>query len=566
MNYTLPLALLLTFQICRAENFVVENLEDDGAGSLRMAITSANMNDSPDTITFADSLQTNGPHVITLDGPLNVTAPIEIIGPGRETLFISGDDNHRVFSLSGSTAANPHRLRNLTIQNGRATLGGANIRAFGSLEIHDCSILNGQATATNGNGNNTGNADGGGLFHSGGNLLIDSCLFQNNSTIGGFSQGGGFYTELGTATITNSRIVGNSTDGPVSEGGGIGSRSIMTLENCEITENETLNSSSGGGGIYADTNTTMRQCTISNNIVGRLTGISGYSVGGAFANVGGSATFENCTITGNSAPTGMGQGAGISSLSSGVLSFRNCIVSGNGTSDLDDPTSNRRLRYRDDGFNLFGTVTNTILSISANRDSTSTYGVSNPQLSTLGFHGGITRTQIPLPNSPALNSGPTTVDSIYDQRNTDFPRLIGTAMDIGACERQDFTDNDQDGIPDAIEALIPDLAASDGDLDQDGISDSVEFRLSGSQAVSDSNIRPSLQIQSLAGGTSLEFPTNPNREYRIVYNTDLVSPLIPLQDEFQKFITASQATVEVSLDEPQAFFFLEGRVPLEPTQ
>jgi len=76
------------------------------------------------TITFADSLQTNGPHVITLDGPLNVTAPIEIIGPGRETLFISGDDSHRVFSLSGSTAANPHRLRNLTIQNGRATLGG----------------------------------------------------------------------------------------------------------------------------------------------------------------------------------------------------------------------------------------------------------------------------------------------------------------------------------------------------------------------------------------------------------------------------------------------------------
>ena len=245
--------------------------------------------------------------------------------------------------------------------SGRATLGGANIRVFGSLELSHCSILNGQATATNGNGNNTSNADGGGLFHSGGNLLIDSCLFQNNSTIGGFSQGGGFYTESGTATITNSRIVGNSTDGPVSEGGGIGSRSIMTLENCEITENETLNSSSGGGGIYADTNTTMRQCTISNNIVGRLTSISGYSIGGAFANVGGSATFENCTITGNSAPTGMGQGAGISSFSFGVLSFRNCIVSGNGTSDLDDPTSNRRLRYRDDGFNLFGTVTNTCL-------------------------------------------------------------------------------------------------------------------------------------------------------------------------------------------------------------
>ena len=141
MNYSLPLALLLAFQTSRAENFVVENLEDNGAGSLREAITSANINDGPDTITFADSLQTNGPHVITLEGPLSVTSPIEIIGPGGETLFISGDDSHRIFSLSGSTAANPHRLRNLTIQNGRATLGGANIRVFGSLELSHCSCL-----------------------------------------------------------------------------------------------------------------------------------------------------------------------------------------------------------------------------------------------------------------------------------------------------------------------------------------------------------------------------------------------------------------------------------------
>ena len=560
MNQSVILTLILGIHTCQAGNFVVENLNDDGAGSLRAAIVSANENSDASSISFSTDLQSGGPHTIALSSPLVITAPIEIIGPGREVLFISGQDSVSAFVLSGSTEDNPHRLNSFTVQNGRATLGGANIRVSGYLELRNCSILNGQTTATGGN-----DADGGGLFHSEGNLLIDACLFQGNSTIGNVSQGGGVYTESGTATISNSRIIGNTTDGSVSEGGGIASRSIMTLENCEIAENRTLNVFSGGGGIYSDTDTVIRQCTIVNNSVGTVTGTGGYSIGGAFANVAsGDATFESCTITGNFAPPGMGQGAGISSISSGTLSFRNCIVAGNGTSDLD--RASQQTTYSDDGFNLFGVVANTNLNDTGNRAGTSTYEISDPQLSALDFHGGITRTQIPLPDSPALNDGPLTADSNYDQRGTDFPRLVGASLDIGACERQDFTDSDQDGIPDAIEVLIPEFATSDGDLDDDGVSDSVEFRLLGSSAVLNPNLKPSLQLQPISDGFLFQFPTTPNREYRVVYNTDLVSPLTAIEEEFQRFTLDSQVTLEIPFEGARAFFFLEGRIPLEPIE
>lgn len=557
----------LTLAPCQAETFIVENLLANGPGSLRAAIDSSNLDSEPDRITFSPNYQSDGPHTITLDAPLIVTAPVAIIGPGRDLLFINGAESHRVFDLSGSTRENPHLIQALSIQNGRATLGGANLRVFGSLELIDCALLNGQASAIDGSDNNPGNADGGGLFHSGDNLFIDSCLFQNNHTIGGFSQGGGLYTELGTATILNSRIVGNTTDGNVSEGGGIGSRSIMIIENSEIAENETINQSSGGGGIYADANITLRQCTISRNVVGANTGITGYSVGGAFANVAGSATFEHCTITENSAPTGMGQGAGISSISFGVLSFHNCIVAGNGSSDLDQ-TPFRQLRYRDDGFNLFGNVTNTNLNLASNQALTSRYGLADPRLSALAFHGGSTRTQVPLPgpNSLALNAGPPSSNLRYDQRGIDFPRLIGAALDIGASERQDFIDSDLDGLPDAIESLVPGLTASNGDLDQDGLSDLIEFQLSGTLAISDPNLQPTLQIQALADRWQLQFPTNPNREYRVLFNTDLASSPKPLQADFQMFSATTQATIEFPSPGPRAFFFLEGSIPAEPIE
>ncbi len=562
-----------------AETILVENTQDAGIGSLRAAIAEANQDSDSDVITFSQG--ENGSlnffdgtvRMIALLSPLEVTAPLQMIGPGRNVLHLSGRNANRVLSLTGSTSAEPHRLEGLTIENGQSTLGGANVRIFGACEIIRCHIRGGLATALNGSGNNSQNADGGGIFHSGGTLLIDSCVIANNSTVGGFSQGGGVYTEFGNATIRNSRIVGNTTNGSVAEGGGVGSRSILLLENCEITENETLNRSSGGGGVYASASIVLRQCTVSQNIVGRNTGIQGYSVGGAFANVSGTATFEHCTITGNAAPTGMGQGAGISSLSSGTLSFYNCIVAGNGNSDLDE-TPNRQLNYRDDGFNLFGTVTNTNLNNSANRQDSSEYGISNPQLSVLGFYGGETRSHVPLIGSPAIDGGPTESEAIgitipdYDQRGSDFPRNVRNRLDRGASERQFRIDANSNGLPDALEDLIPGLSDSTGDFDQDGVNDRTEYELLGVEALTNAALRPSLRIlpASDANEWQLTFGHSSNREYRILVNSDLVTPPSPIEDEFQVFRDVGQALINVPSNGPRAFYFLEGRVPDEPSE
>jgi len=141
---------------------------------------------------------------------------LEIVGPGKALLAIDGGGDGdflvesgevRVFSFAGSTVAEPHRVTDLTIRNGTSILGGANIRVFGSLELVRCEISGGRGVAANPsvNGNTTENADGGGVFHSQGPMLVEACEIFENGTIGNFSQGGGLYSENGSLTIRGSR-------------------------------------------------------------------------------------------------------------------------------------------------------------------------------------------------------------------------------------------------------------------------------------------------------------------------------------------------------------------------
>ena len=567
-----PSFFLLSLLPLLASEHTVTNLDDAGTGSLREALALANETSDVSTIRFAENVRGQ----ISLNSTLTVTAPIVLEGPGRELLAIDGQNRVRVMTLSGSSLATPHRLSGLTFQNGSATRGGANLRVTGSIEVLQCSILAGTATAINGVNNNTDNADGGGLYHSTGRLQLSHCLIENNGTVGGFSQGGGFYTERGTAEVNHCRIVGNTTNGFVAEGGGLGSRSVMTIENCEISFNETLASSSGGGGIYSDTEMTLRHCTISNNTVGATpgTGIEGYSVGGGFANVGGLTLFEHCTLTENSAPHGHGQGAGVSSLSRDPIRFFSCIVANNGENlpdenppqDLDE-TPNLSIDYEDLGFNIFGNVTNTNLNDPSLRSDTSQYEINAPLLSTLDFWGGVTRSHVPLPSSVAIDVASFPLPSQqFDQRGTDFPRVSGLGIDAGATERQDFLDSDSDSIPDAVELLVPGLAESDGDLDRDGVSDTFEYLALGVSAISNPLLKPSLQIEPAVAADqwALIFPYSINREYRLRANSDLGPVRSPVTTEFFSFANTDLASLFATSFGERGFFFLEARVPAEP--
>src|SRR5262249_31321095 len=67
-----------------------------------------------------------------------------------------------------------------------------------------------------------------------------------------------------------------------------------------------------------------------------------------------------------------------------------------------------------------------------------TISSANPLLGTPANHGGRTLTILPQSGSPAINAGVTSlaVRLAYDQRGPGYPRVVGSAVDIGAVEYQ----------------------------------------------------------------------------------------------------------------------------------
>ncbi len=59
---------------------------------------------------------------------------------------------------------------------------------------------------------------------------------------------------------------------------------------------------------------------------------------------------------------------------------------------------------------------------------------ADPMLGPLQNNGGSTRTLALLEGSPAIDAGSNAFDLEFDQRGDGFPRVIGSAADIGAIE------------------------------------------------------------------------------------------------------------------------------------
>jgi hypothetical protein len=392
-------------------NYLVSNLADSGAGSLRQAVLDTNARPGHHEIDFELGLQ--GTIVLT-SGALNITSDLTIAGPGPEQIAVDGNAASRVFEIAAGVTA---EIDGLTITNGSATLGG-------------------------------------GILNDGGTLTVSDSVLAGNSAW----RGGGI-SNFGSLTVSYSTLAGNTAD---SKGGGIANFGPLALSYSSLTGN-----SAGTGGAMYDfdgASLTMNYCTLAGNsadfgaglfIDGGMVALTNSTIAGNFASVGGGIlnsfsallTVSNCTLAGNFA---IHQGGGIDNEFGATLTIGNSTFSGNTATDGGGIANFGTMTCRDtilaantaahgadlsgnlgsQGHNLIGDI------IGGNGFDPSDLLNLDALLGPLQDNGGPTWTIKPLPGSPAVDTGDQKNAPEWDQRGPGFPRIVGDRMDIGAFQVQ----------------------------------------------------------------------------------------------------------------------------------
>ena len=364
---------------------IVTSTSDNGAGSLRDAITTANSNGAGlDDILF-DNTVFSTRQTINLQTALpDITSSLTINGPGANLLTVqrasNAATNFRVFNVvSGIT--NGVAISGMTITGGNAgtgnTLGGG-IFSVSNLTLTKIHVTGN--TAGSGGGVTLGDADG----------VFINCTFSNNSTTFAAGGGGGgiYYQGDGGHTL---RLVSSTVSG-----------------------NKALNSDAGGIGnvSFSDSSTlVVMNSTIANN--------AGVRGGGIFTYTSGAGTTATTTL-------------------------RNSIVAGNSPNNLANSTANSggAATVQTLGFNLANDNGGGFLNVAP---ITTDKINANAGLGPLAFNGGPTPTHALMFNSAALDAGNNSGSgTLFDQRGPGFPRTTdysnipnasgGDGTDIGAVE------------------------------------------------------------------------------------------------------------------------------------
>jgi hypothetical protein len=356
--------------------FLVQNLADSGAGSLRAAVADANASPGADVVQFAHGLR----GTITLtSGELTLTDDLRIDGPSASRLAVSGNDTSRVFRIDAGVTAT---IDDLTITRGNASLRGGGIRNDGTLTLSRAVVSDNRVTGLPGVGMAV-DAFGGGIFSTGA-LTVRHTTFVGNQAVGGDgvpggpgSAGlGGAIVSLGTetapatATVSHSTFVGNRAVGGAAGAGspftrnGLGGALMndagtLTVSHSLFRGNEAIGGFGGGsvsfgsGGaiqnaaLSGDATLAVSDSTfLSNRAVGGATG-NGIGTqsgqGGAIANfipgfaspsitVAATATVTRSTLIGNQAIGGTGptggaaRGGALVNLNRGTLTVTDSLI------------------------------------------------------------------------------------------------------------------------------------------------------------------------------------------------------------------------------------------------
>ncbi|WP_160115019.1 beta strand repeat-containing protein [Bryocella elongata] len=246
-----------------------------------------------------------------------------------------------------------------------------------------------------------------------GTMAFSAISFTRSHTIENVSGGAvvlvgsnlGIINSSVTWSGINFQGVTSSTEPVFSIGG---SSASLTLIDCSIYGNNDVGSNGGtgsGAAIFTGGGTTV---TLINTTITGNSAPGG--LGGGILN-GGKLTVINSTITGNSA-SGAGSGGGI--ISSGTVTLINSIVSGNTAGSYNDVDGT----YTDGGGNVVGQTATQI------------------GLQSLNYYAnGITQTMPPATGSTAIGAGVyQTGEQTTDQNGTLRPNVPGAAIDSGAVQ------------------------------------------------------------------------------------------------------------------------------------
>jgi hypothetical protein len=329
-------------------SIVVSTNADSGAGSLRDAISQANLSPGS-TITFT----TTGIITIT-SGTMLITANVTIQGPGAAVVNVQSTNSFNIFTvgangitinISGLTISNGSRginnsrtstlnITNCTFTGNTATDGAAIASGVNStLNVTGCTFTNNSITTTTGGAissfgpctisssqfqSNTATGTGGGAVFVSGASTITNCTFTSNTA----TRGGGLYGNSAVIGVNGCTFTTNSAS--IQGGGSFNANATMTFTSCTFDTNSATGALGVGGGVYSAGTSTFNSCTFTSN---SANGIGANGGGGGLFHGGLGATVTNCTFTGNTVPSA--NGGGIWNNGSSSLTISNTTLQNN---------------------------------------------------------------------------------------------------------------------------------------------------------------------------------------------------------------------------------------------
>jgi hypothetical protein len=391
----------------------VSRCADSGSGTLRAAIAAAGEGDTIDLggLTCSSITLTQGAIPVMLND-------LTIAGPGAARLAIDGARSDRVFVHYGYGTL---RLQQLSVRNGASVVsgyhvtGGACILSGGYVALEHAAVRDCLASGEG--------VYGGGVLASG--VTLYTSTLSGNVALGAnpntftAAYGGGAMAYFGAVTLYDSTVTGNrvahdpaDTHGSYCTGGGV----FADFGGYALRSTIAGNYSYGtGGGFAAHAGVFLTDSTISGNTAKHRSG------GGLFVRTfGDSLQFNNSTVAFNDAP--LGGGIFVGGQPRAVL-MQSTILANNAAADF----------AAENSLTITGT-NNLMMAAGAGISLPDDTLQANPHLLPLADNGGPTRTHALALASPARDAGANPADLATDQRGAGYPRVVGSAADIGAVE------------------------------------------------------------------------------------------------------------------------------------